>query len=102
MPLKSTNVEEEYFAREEALKLRKLALKQAESMAEDEKKKLKELHWMHCPKCGMKMNTIKVNQVEIDKCFTCGGLYFDDGELEKVSGREKRFFTEVQNVFDKG
>ncbi|HOX43448.1 MAG TPA: zf-TFIIB domain-containing protein [Myxococcota bacterium] len=99
-PLKSSNGENEYFARQEALKLRKLALKAQEEMAEDEKKKLKELHYMHCPKCGMKMQEIQVNSVSIDKCFTCGGLYFDAGELEKVSGREGTFFKSMGDVFE--
>jgi hypothetical protein len=100
MPLKPTNKEDEYFAREEAIKLRKLAARQREEMADDEKKRLKELHWMCCPKCGMKMNTINVNEVEIDKCFSCGGLYFDDGELEKVTGRETGFFGGLKSVFE--
>lgn len=99
MPLKPTSKEDEYFAREEAIKLRKLAARQTQEMADDEKQKLKELHWMHCPKCGMKMNTININQVEIDKCFHCGGLYFDDGELEKVTGRESNFFEGLKDVF---
>ena len=99
MPLKPSNQEDEYFARQEALKKRKLAQKFRQEMAADEKAKLKELHWMHCPKCGMKMETICINQVEIDKCFTCGGLYFDDGELEKVSGRADGFFKTVNDVF---
>jgi len=100
-PLKPTSSEDEYFARQEAIKLRKLALKQREEMDEEEKKKLKDTHWMHCPKCGFKMKTIKINEVEIDKCFNCGGLYFDEGELEKVSGRREDFFKEVDEVFEK-
>ena len=100
MPLKPTSKEEEYFAREEAIKLRKLCAKQREEMADEEKKSLKDLHWMHCPKCGMKMNTININNVEIDKCFSCGGLYFDDGELEKVTGRESNFFEGLKSVFE--
>jgi len=98
-PLKPTSKEDEYFAREEAIKLRKLAQKVQSEMADDEKKRLRELHYMHCPKCGMKMATIVINQVEVDKCFHCGGLYLDDGELEIVSGRASGFFNEMQEVF---
>ncbi len=98
-PLKSSSGENEYFARQEALKLRKLALRAQQEMAEDEKKKIRDLHYMHCPKCGMKMQEILVNNVAIDKCFTCGGLYFDAGELEKVSGREGGFFKSMGDVF---
>lgn len=100
-PLKTSSSEAEYFARQEAIKLRKLAQKRRSEMDDAERKELKELHWMHCPKCGMKMKTIKINEVEIDKCFSCGGLYFDDGELEKVSGRADNFFTSVNDVFEK-
>ena len=108
MPLRPSNKEDEYFAREDAIKLRKLAAKaredatkKAQDMSEEERKRAKELHWMHCPKCGMEMRTIEINKVEIDKCFHCGGLYFDDGELEKVSGREAGFFQGIQSVFEK-
>lgn len=99
MPLKPTGAEAEYFVREEAIKLRKLAQKNKSAMDSDAKQKLKDLHWMHCPKCGMQMSTIKINEVEIDKCFACGGLYFDDGELEKVTQRASQFFKTVGDVF---
>ena len=99
MPLKSSRTEDEYFAKEEAIKLRKLAVKSQTDMASEEKKRLKQLHWMHCPKCGLSMSTITINKVEVDKCFFCGGLYFDEGELEKVSGKESFFFKEMTKVF---
>lgn len=99
MPLKPTNKEDEYFAREEAIKLRKLALQQRQQMNQEEKDQLKKAHWMHCPKCGMEMNTIVINTVEVDKCFNCGGIYLDEGELEKVSGRSSQFFKKMSDTF---
>ncbi len=80
--------EEEYFARQEAEKLRDSAKKHAEEIAAEEKKRLKELHYMKCPKCGMEMQEIEYRGVHIDKCFSCGGLFFDDGELEDVIAEE--------------
>ncbi|MCA9695461.1 MAG: zf-TFIIB domain-containing protein, partial [Myxococcales bacterium] len=50
---------------------------------EDERKRLKDLHWMHCPKCGDDMAEVQFRGVQIDKCFACGGVYLDDGELEQ-------------------
>ncbi len=100
MPLKTNNQEDEYFAKQEAIKLRKLALKTAQEMNAQDKKQLKEKHYMHCPKCGMKMHLIHINDVEVDKCFGCGGIFFDDGELEKISGREGGFFDAVHEVLD--
>ena len=99
MPLKPTSKEDEYFAREECIKLRKLALKTQQEMDASEKKKLKDLHWMHCPKCGMQLHTIIINKVEVDKCFSCNGIFLDDGELEKISGRGTTFFEEMNDVF---
>jgi hypothetical protein len=101
MPLKPTSKEEEYFAREEAIKLRKLAQKVKAEMSAEERQRLKALHWMRCPKCGLEMKTIKLNQVDVDKCFSCGGIYLDDGELEKVSGRSAEFFKQMKDVLGK-
>jgi hypothetical protein len=98
-PLKPSNQEDEYFIKQEALKLRRLMLKMQGEMADEEKKRLKELHWMSCPKCGMKLQEITVNSVSVDKCFSCGGMFLDDGELEKISGRERSFFDSMRSVF---
>jgi protein-arginine kinase activator protein McsA len=99
-PQKTTNQEEEYFAKQEALKLRKLVVKAKDEMAEEERKKLKELHWMRCPKCGMKLEEITLKNVQVDKCFACNGLYLDDGELEKIVGQERGFFDVMRKAFE--
>jgi dTDP-4-dehydrorhamnose 3,5-epimerase-like enzyme len=61
---KPSSTEEEYFAREEIEKKRRLALKQADEMATAEKNRLKALHYMHCPKCGMKLQTVRQGPAE--------------------------------------
>jgi len=86
MPVKPTSSEEEYFALENAEKKRKLALAEAKKMAEAERKKQRELHHMHCPKCGMHLQEIAYRGVAIDKCFSCNGMWLDEGELEKLGG----------------
>ena len=86
---KPQSSEQEYFAREEAEKLRKLALERAHRLEEEERTKLKELHYMHCPKCGQKMDVITYRNVELDRCFACGYTGLDDGELEILAGEEK-------------
>lgn len=55
MPVQPSEKEEQFF-REQELKARlhKLAHEQ-ELMAVAEKRRLKELHWMHCPKCGQQL-----------------------------------------------
>jgi Zn-finger nucleic acid-binding protein len=82
---KPSNQEEEYFAREEVEKKRRIALKQAEELEQKTKDELKQLHFMKCPKCGMDLHTIKRGHVDIDTCFHCNGVWLDQGELEELS-----------------
>ncbi len=43
---------------------------------------------MRCPKCRADMETVSFDGVEIDRCRACEGLWFDPGELEKLSNLE--------------
>lgn len=100
--MKPSSAEEEYFAREEAEKKRKLAIEQQKKLAAAEKEKLKKAHFMHCPKCGMKMEEMAFRGVTIDRCFNCGGTYLDAGELEKLAGPEGGAVTRsILNIFKK-
>jgi NADH pyrophosphatase NudC (nudix superfamily) len=49
----------------------------------------KAAHWMCCPKCGGKMAEKKFENVMIDQCTACGGIYFDAGELDMLIKHEK-------------
>ena len=46
-------------------------------------------HWMCCPKCGGTMAEKKFENVMIDQCTACGGIYFDAGELDMLIKHEK-------------
>lgn len=39
---------------------------------------------MKCAKCGHDMETIIHSGVELDMCPKCSGLWFDEGEYEKM------------------
>ena len=80
----STNMEDDYFAREEIEAKRKLALKQADAMAAKEREERKKLHYMKCPKCGMDLQPLTQGKVEIDTCFNCKGIWLDAGELDEL------------------
>jgi hypothetical protein len=68
-------------------------------MAAAEREKLKQTHWMHCPKCGSDLTTVKFRGLEIDKCYTCNGTWLDEGELEKLAGKEAGFLSSVVGLF---
>lgn len=96
---KPSTTEEEYFVREEAEKLKRLAIQKNQQLAQAEKTRLKETHWMRCPKCGMELQPILFKGVTIDKCFSCSGVFLEDGELEKIAGGESNFIKAVANLF---
>lgn len=85
MPVKPSDKEEEYFLRKELEMKKKMESEKLSRMDEEEKQKLKELHYMCCPKCGNKLLEINYNEIMIDKCLNCDGIWLDAGELEQVS-----------------
>jgi len=71
---------------------------------EEERKKLKELHHMHCPKCGMNLIEIDYKGIKVDKCSGCEGIWLDSGELEtvvKAEQKDKGFLDNMFTVFKK-
>lgn len=41
---------------------------------------------MDCPVCTNAMITLELDEVEIDYCTDCGGIWLDAGELEELFG----------------
>jgi len=101
MPVKPSDKEAEYFARQEFEKKMKLEQEDRQRMEEEEKKKAKELHYMHCPKCGMNLIEIDYRGIAVDKCSSCEGVWLDAGELEEVSRLEKGKLDNWFTVFKK-
>ena len=93
--------EDEYFARIEFEKRQKRIEEKQQDMQKSEKEKLKDLHWMNCPKCGMEMIEIDFEGVKVDKCSSCLGIYFDDGELGQLTqNTEKGFLRRLYSIFE--
>ncbi|OGQ56748.1 MAG: hypothetical protein A3J24_08090 [Deltaproteobacteria bacterium RIFCSPLOWO2_02_FULL_53_8] len=99
MPVKPGELEEEYFARQEFERRKKDWSEQGVKLADDEKKRLKELHFMSCPKCGMKLIEIDYKGLKVDKCSACDGIWLDAGELDAVSRLEKGAVDKLFSVF---
>ncbi len=43
---------------------------------------------MRCPKCRSDMEQIDVDGIEIDRCITCNGIWFDAGEAEALRNKK--------------
>jgi hypothetical protein len=55
-----------------------------------ERKRLKDLHYMKCPKCGHDLKVESLDGIEIDRCTFCEGFFVDAGELEQLFLMQKQ------------
>lgn len=99
MSVRPSDKEEEYFARLEMERRRKLEEERQKAVAEAERQRLKELHYMRCPKCGSPLQEVEFKGVRIDKCFSCEGLWLDAGELETLSKLEQSSVNKAFKIF---
>ncbi len=74
--------EESYFREQERKLLEKLRAKADHERKQREREQRKHAHWMKCPKCGHDLHETKMEEVKVDRCGNCGGVYLDAGELE--------------------
>ena len=78
---KPSRNEDEYFAREDAERIRKLRERDtAERIALERRS-----HHMKCPKCGATLKPETIRGLEVDKCPECLGIWLDNGELQALS-----------------
>jgi uncharacterized protein len=73
--------------REELSRRRAARERDQDQLSDEERARLRAQHWMRCPKCGLLLDEITFRGVKVDKCFSCGGVYLDDGELEQLAGK---------------
>lgn len=84
MPVKPSENEDRYVIELELKRRLEKAAEEQHAMAAEEKRRLKALHHMHCPKCGHKLHLEKYGDVEVDVCASCKGLWLDANELETI------------------
>ena len=106
MSLKPSENEEAY-ARQQEAKLLEQRKREAEARrAEEEKQRLKTLHFMRCPKCGQELKEERYHRIQVDRCTRCGGIWFDAGEAESLLDREpsamQGFFGDLLKGFGGG
>jgi len=79
------SLEEEYFRRKEQESIEKLRAKRAE----EEQRKQTEASAIHCPKCEGTLVEITYEDVQVDRCNKCNGVWLDAGELERLTSQEE-------------
>jgi Zn-finger nucleic acid-binding protein len=53
---------------------------------------------MRCPKCRSDMIQIMIDDTEVDRCSSCHGLWFDDGELSKLRNKEAAAILDIGDL----
>jgi hypothetical protein len=96
---KPSEQEEEYFARQEFERLKKLAEAERAKLQEEDRDRLRQAHAMRCPKCGAELVPVRYRGVEVDKCTGCGGIWLDCGELEQLVPDEAGFLGGLMKIF---
>lgn len=100
MKKEGKNIEEEVWILEQEQELLKKKRKEEAELRElEEKQKLKDLHYMHCPKCGNEMIEEVYSKgeqiVHIDKCPVCKSITLDDGELDLILDMNKSMLSKI-------
>jgi hypothetical protein len=95
----SRKQEDEYFMRLEVERMRKQQEEMKRQMEAQERQRLKDLHYMHCPKCGMHLTEVEYKGIKADKCFSCEGVWLDAGELHEITKLEKRTLDKIWEIF---
>lgn len=85
---KSKRAEDEFIAKEEAEKTKRLKEQLKEEHLEEQREQTKAVCYMKCPKCGGDLNEVTFRGIKIDRCLNCDGVWLDEGELEKLAGDE--------------
>jgi hypothetical protein len=81
MDERKKDLEEEYFRRKDQEAIEKLRAK----MKVAAEAKAAGISSMKCPRCDGSLNETKFEEVAIDVCDNCGGVWLDSGELEQLT-----------------
>ncbi|MBA2502325.1 MAG: zf-TFIIB domain-containing protein [Pyrinomonadaceae bacterium] len=77
-------LENEHFRRKEQEALEKLR----ERMETESRAQVTAAAALRCPKCDGTLETVSFENVQIDRCNKCQGVWLDAGELEQLTKHE--------------
>ncbi|MFK8017567.1 MAG: MFS transporter [Gammaproteobacteria bacterium] len=53
---------------------------------------------MRCPKCRSDMQQVLIDEIEVDRCSSCYGLWFDNSELGQLTNKEAAAVLDIGSV----
>jgi uncharacterized protein len=93
--------EEEYFARENVELIKEMRARLDDERLEQERRK----HFMKCPQCGADLAERQLEDVKVDLCPVCHGVWLRHGELDlirhinKSIGPVGRIMSDILGLF---
>jgi hypothetical protein len=99
MPVRPSQKEEEYVAKMEMEKKKRMRLELLKTLAEEEKTRLRNLHYMRCPKCGMELRETDYRGIKVDRCSACDGVWLDAGEIDALEKLDRPSLDKLFSVF---
>lgn len=87
---KPSTLEDEYFVREDAERIRQLHFQEARKLQEHEKEERRQLHQGHCPECGMLLVPEKIGEVVLHHCPSCGGAFLPRSSWDVLHKADER------------
>jgi uncharacterized protein len=99
VPVKPTEQEEEYFARLEFERRRKVLDERDTRVADEVRRQIPSEVFGRCPKCGAELIPVPYRGIELDKCSRCQGVWLDFGELDQVVTEDSGLFGSVRRIF---
>jgi hypothetical protein len=99
MPVRPSDQEEEYFARQE-FERRRGELEAARNReAEAERERILAVARGRCPKCAAPLVELHLRGIEVDRCSGCQGIWLDVGELDRLTEGESGLVGALRRVF---
>lgn len=98
-PNKPSEAEDIYIMQVEFERKRQRLEAEHEKLKKEELARLKKLHHMCCPKCGMELVAMHYKDVEVDRCSHCEGIWLDNGELDCILSKGKGVVDKFFSIF---
>ena len=98
-PGKPSENEEEYFNRLEVERKRQWEKDRQSNMDVAEKQRLKELHYMKCPNCGMDLHEFPFHGVKVHRCVSCHGTFVNEAEMNDLLHHEQSLLSQFKALF---
>jgi predicted Zn-ribbon and HTH transcriptional regulator len=90
MAYEPSDREDEYFMKLDKERIGKMRSGLDTKREEEFKLHRRDTHWMKCPKCGHDLEEINYQDVMIDRCPDCKGMWLDHDEIELLGKGEAK------------